>query len=139
MGMTAVKDAIILALEEREERWVDEVLEAARERLRFGWTQGAFGRTLAGKGQRKPDPDTVTFCLIGALTSAARAVGADVYTLRRAERLIGEALDNDVRVRLDHAHSYLPHWNDEPERTKEEVITLVDGTLQRRQDSLDRR
>ena len=132
--------ATALALDEREERWVDEVLTAAAERLRFGWTQGSHGKTLAGEPQRETDLDSVAFCLIGALASAARELGADVYTLRRAERSLAESLGGAIGVGFDrktgasmrHARHWLAVWNDNPARTKDEVVSLVERTLDRR-------
>jgi hypothetical protein len=138
---SATHELVNRPLDEREELWVDEVLEAAAARLRFGWTQGAFGRTLAGKGQRKPDLDSVAFCLIGALESAARSHGADTYTLRRAERSVCEALDAATAAGLsreaangrDHPHDMLQVWNDAPGRSEDEVVALVGRALERRE------
>jgi hypothetical protein len=87
-----VEVATVVALEEREERWVDEVLAEASERLRFGWTHGAFAETLAGERQAEVDTDSFAFCVLGPLASAADALRVDVYTLRRAERMVAEAL-----------------------------------------------
>ncbi len=148
--MSAVKDArvvaldereerwalTVVALDEREERWVDEVLEAAGERLRLGWIQGAFETTLTVNGQKTP-----AFCLVGALRSAARALRADGYTLQRAYRSVWESLDPEAKVRLDrpaapgmhNTHCLLSAWNEERGRTKDEVIALVEKTLERRQ------
>lgn len=148
--MSAVKDATVVALEEREERWaatvvaldqreerwVDEVLEAAGERLRLGWTQGAFETTRTVNGQKTP-----AFCLVGALRSAARALRADGYTLQRAYGSVWESLDPEAKVRLDrpattgmhNTHCLLSAWNEEPGRAKDEVIALVERTLERRQ------
>src|SRR5262245_40418903 len=106
--MTAVTDATaialrdkrwaetVVALDQREERWVDEVLEAAGERLRLGWTQGAFETTITVDGRRTP-----AFCLVGALRSAARALRADGYTLQRAHRSVWESLEPEAKARLD--------------------------------------
>ena len=126
----------VVALGEREERWIDEVLEAAGERLRLGWIQGAFEKTLTVNGQKTP-----AFCLVGALRSANRALGADGYTLQRAYRSVWESLDPEAKVRLDrpaapgmhNTRSLLSAWNDERGRTKDEVIALVERTLERRQ------
>jgi hypothetical protein len=132
--------ATVVALQEREEQWVDELLGAASERLRFGWTQGAFGETLAGERQQKADGDSVAFCLLGALASAARSLNADAYTLRRAERLVAEGVDTARWMGLmgDSApasrwpRSAIMAWNDECERGKEEVVALVERALRRR-------
>jgi hypothetical protein len=132
----------VVALDEREERWVDEVLEAAGGRLRLGWIQGAFETTLTVNGQKTP-----AFCLVGALRSAARALGADGYTLQRAYRAVWESLDPEAKVRLDrpanpgmhNTHCLLSAWNEERGRTKDEVIALVERTLERRQEAASRR
>jgi hypothetical protein len=145
--MTAVKNATaaldehekrwgetVDALDQREERWVDEVLEVAGERLRLGWTQGAFETTITVNGQK-----TRAFCLVGALRSAARALRADGYTLQRAHRSVWESLDPEAKARLHrpatpgmhNTHCLLSAWNEEPGRTKDEVIALVERTLER--------
>jgi hypothetical protein len=119
--------ATVVALEEREERWTDEVLEAASERLRFGWTQGVTATTVSGEQQSTPDADSAAFCLLGALTAAARALGADSYTRQRAERSIAEAIGADRRNTRA-----IAKWNDDPGRSKAEVIALVERALARR-------
>src|SRR5262245_4108770 len=124
------KDPVVVvtaaALEEREERWTDEVLEAAAERLRFGWTQGTFGEPLSGKRQWKADAASFAFCVLGALSHAAEALGADVYTLRKAERLVAETIRSDgwrgpggeAVLEKYGPRKMIATWNDEPGRSK---------------------
>ena len=57
--------AKVVALEERDERWTDEVLEAASERLRFGWTQGTLAMTLSGERQSAPTQIRGRFVCLG--------------------------------------------------------------------------
>jgi hypothetical protein len=133
--------ATVAALEEREERWTDEVLEGAKERLSFGWTQGTLAKTLDGERQGDPDEDSAAFCLLGALASAAAALGADVSTLRRAERLAADAISSGISVGESTKvvrHSRAPRrfliatWNDQPGRSKAEVIAVVERALEQR-------
>ena len=110
------------------------MLEAAGERLRLGWIQGAFETTLTVNEQKTP-----AFCLVGALRSATRALRADGYTLQRAYRSVWDSLDREATVRLDrpaapgmhNTHCLLSAWNEERGRTKDEVIALVERTLER--------
>jgi hypothetical protein len=124
-----VTDATVASLEEREERWTDEVLEAAGERLSFGWTQGSLAETLSGVPQATPDADSAAFCVLGALKSAAAGLGADVYTLWRAERLVADAIGSDERMLNPRA--VIAGWNDQPGRSKAEVIAVIDRALER--------
>jgi hypothetical protein len=121
--------ATLTALEEREERWTDEVLEAARERLEFGWTQGSLAETLSGVRQWTPDGDSAAFCVLGALKSAAAELRADVYTLWRAERLIVDAIGGDADTRW--RRGVIASWNDQPGRSKAEVIAMIGRALSR--------
>jgi hypothetical protein len=129
--MTAVTVTTAVALDEREERWTDDVLEAAKERLEFGWTQGSMAKTLHGMKQGAPDADSAAFCVLGALKSAAAELGADVYTLRRAERLVAATLGKNQRA-LERRWQ-IAKWNDATGRSKAEVIALLERTLSRRQ------
>jgi hypothetical protein len=123
----AMDTATIVAMQEREERWTDELLAAASERIAFGWVQRSMGVTLDGKPQMTTNEETIGYCLMGALSSAADALGADVYTLRRAERLLSEALG---MARWN--PSGVMAWNDHLGRGKDDVLQLIDKALSRR-------
>jgi hypothetical protein len=128
--MTAVRVGTADPFEEREEQWIDEVLEAAKERLEFGWTQGSIAETLDGMKQVAPDAQSAAFCLLGALKSGAAELGADVYTLRRAERLVAETIDRNKRA--FECRGLIAGWNDTAGRSKAEVIGVIERTLSRR-------
>jgi hypothetical protein len=117
----------IVAMQEREERWTDELLAAASERVAFGWVQGSMGVTLAGVAQMTTSEETVGYCVMGALSAAADALGADVYTHRRAERLLSEALGS-----AQWNPNGVMAWNDRSGRRKEEVLQLIEKSLSRR-------
>jgi hypothetical protein len=118
------------ALDEREKRWVEELLKAARSRLKSGWTQGSMAKTMFRVPQAAPDADSVSFCVLGALKSAAAELSADVYTLRRAERLVAEAISGNEPAFDRHALR-IAGWNDAAGRRKTEVIAVIDHALGR--------
>src|SRR5262245_46316384 len=136
----AMTRATDMALEEREECWTQEVLESATERLRFAWTQGAYGETLSGERQAVADEDSFAFCVLGALYRAAKELGADVYTLRRAERLIAETIRSEQPGGLHELtvsaesgpRNVIVHWNDAPGRSKADVIAVVEHAAAQR-------
>jgi hypothetical protein len=139
----------IVALQEREEDWTDELLAAAWDRITSGWTQGAMQIEVT---QPTPDASAAKFCLVGAIVAAARESHADVITRAYALRRLSEALGKDpcaeladltvvekagvdrtaAIAELTDNFSGLMHWNDQPRRRKEDVLGLIEKALARR-------
>jgi hypothetical protein len=123
------------------------VLEAVRAELEAGWVQGAWWSVTSADGDRQPTtgdaggrPAHVDgACLVGALARggpyAGRAVDA-VYDALWASR--GQAAAQAApggmpplpapEVRLARVR-LLTGWNDQAERTQEEVLAVVDRAI----------
>ena len=90
-----------------------EIYNAAAALIEKGWTQHALARTIEGFTCHPNSPLARSWCLTGAL----KAVSGD---------LIGPALVSNL---LDHARLgeaiCLPSWNDNPCRTKKQVIARL--------------
>ena len=126
------------------------VLEGARAELEAGWVQGSWWAVTAGEG-----PDHVDgVCLVGALVRAGtghstgtgrstssnsessenaatgRAVDAvyDALWASRGQPAPARQLVPSPQVRLARVRM-LTQWNDNPERTKAEVTTVVDRAI----------
>jgi hypothetical protein len=123
------------------------VLEGARAELEAGWVQGGWWSVISADGDRRlvtgdagGGPARINgACLVGALARggpyAGRAVDA-VYDALWASR--GQATARPVpgglppvpapEVRLARVRM-LTRWNDQAERTQEEVLAVVDRAI----------
>ncbi len=108
-----------------------EILRAARERIRTGWTQGAMARDAAQRRVQPEHPLACVWCAAGALfatttpheppeDSEARGVAMGLLTV--------EAKAWDPRV-ASLEQNPLVVWNDRPGRTQAEVIGLFDAAI----------
>jgi hypothetical protein len=77
------------------------------------WTQGAFARDSKGVYVDLYSEEAVSFCSVGAI---GRANCGEAYPHHKVV-----ALCNLLEVNL------LTKWNDDPDRTKEEVIAALRG------------
>ncbi len=94
---------------------VRDVLVKARELIATPdrWTKGAFARTEAGAIVPPDRPVAACWCAIGAL-----------------RRVTGDTGYRGAFVELQSAADYdLPHWNDAPERTHDEVLAAFDRAI----------
>ena len=102
------------------------ILERAAALVRVGWTQMAFARDAEGRICGESDDVACQWCMTGALERAIEAVpgvapslaqanayGAVCTAIRRCESIPSEAA---VRI---------PTWNDQPGRTKGEVLAVL--------------
>lgn len=107
-------------------RMRDEVLTGPEK-----WTQGYLARTK-GAGPIQPwNKDAVCFCLAGALDLVTHRGEAGNPGDWQARDIAHKELKG-VLNRLPDAHlrdEYIHVWNDEPERTYEQVIELLDKTI----------
>jgi hypothetical protein len=76
------------------------------------WCKGAFARTASGESVGSQDPGAVSFCLLGAIGKAYS--GSDSVPGAIAE--LSKLLPADISF---------TRWNDEPSRTKEEVLEVL--------------
>lgn len=80
------------------------------------WTRRSYARDANGRPVPIMDGKACSFCLVGALGRAAGGLaGAHL-----AERILSDEL-------MD----YAPDWNDDPERTHEEVIAVLDAAIEK--------
>ena len=93
-----------------------DLLRNASDRVACGWSQGADARAVDGCPVDVLDPDAASWSLLGALQSAAFAgPEAQVEEIRLAVAAIAELI----------ADPSLTHWNDQPERTAQDVHTVL--------------
>lgn len=79
-----------------------------------GWIQGFFG-----------GPGLGGYCLFGAWQIAAEELDSSP----EAMRIVDEALDARCDRHVRPGHRSHVDWNDEPGRTKEEVLALIEATI----------
>lgn len=108
------------------------MLEAAADVLdsgRVDWIQGDL--VLLGQRTKESEPEVLACCAVGAL-----AVGNFIHTNGVTQALTDLVEDNvssalvdilEQQLNLDPKYA-LVDWNDEPERTKQEVIDLFKNT-----------
>lgn len=98
------------------------------------WTKDAYcciadgkfaGATIPFTSKLHDQPErTIAYCLAGACDVVAARRLLDAEELRA--KLVAEL---PRRLRID--DFALEHWNDRPERTRDDVLALVDGALRR--------
>ena len=79
--------------------------EAASLIRKYGWVQGEYGGTEEG------------FCINGALYEAARLLGNPPLIYRRVRLRLLPLLPGAFRI---------SNWQDDPHRTVEDVLTLLE-------------
>lgn len=97
------------------EDFVIQNLEAIKSLIEQGWTQEVWARNAHGVPTNPHSLEAACFCLYGALKRVAnqnQRVENDLY------RLIGR-----------YALEGLVHFNDNPTRTKKEVLELLDKII----------
>ena len=124
------------------------VLEGARAELEAGWVQGGWWSVTSADGDRRlatgdagGSPAHVDgACLVGALARAGsfsnvgRAVDAVYDALWASRGQVSESSPGELppvpapEVRLARVRT-LTHWNDQAERTQEQVLALVDRAI----------
>lgn len=94
------------------------LLQNTRALIVRGWNQGTFAQNAKGEAVTSGDPEACSWCLIGALGTAAK----DHET----------AFDRayDILRKLMPIGSYsLSLWNDLPGRTQADVLALIDRAI----------
>lgn len=128
-----------------------ELLEQARALVAHGWVQDAFYVVRGRHGETRPvspfgllllsRADVVGACLVGAVAHASAAVDRRDRRGRAALAVdtLWESLQPDPAARADIAHPAvrsarvrdLARWNDEPGRSRDEVVELLDRAISR--------
>lgn len=97
-----------------------EILKAMRVKLANGWTQGVAARNANGVEVLSVDPKACSYCLMGALWSLGKVRRKSAVEIELIQTL------RDAGIK-----AMLPTYNDAPGRTKEEILALVDKTIER--------
>lgn len=95
-----------------------EVIEAVDQKLSSEdkWMKGFFAKNANGYNCYSTDPSAVKYCLVGAIDSVLNLLSEEYSELRRQTALLlGEIIPA----------SCISVWNDNPERTFQEVKTLL--------------
>ncbi|WZO97276.1 hypothetical protein EP7_004300 [Isosphaeraceae bacterium EP7] len=89
-------------------------LNEARKLVEKGWCKGTSARNAAGEPTGTTDVDAVAWCPYGAMGAIPGA--SFIRTTDRYRKSIGRLA--------------ISKWNDEPERTKEEVLAAFDRAIE---------
>lgn len=125
------------------------LLERARALVDAGWVQDAFYVVRDRHGELRPvSPfgllmltrgDVVGACLVGAVSHATgtldrragRRAQAAVAVDALHEALVGRPVDTPHPSARAGRVRELARWNDEPDRTREDVLALLDAAISR--------
>jgi hypothetical protein len=91
-------------------------LQLVRERLERGFCKDAFAVNATGEAVMVNDPGAVAWCLIGAINLEAVRLFPTDHRLIEAWAI----------------ESLLMAWGSDPNRTKEDVVSLIDRSIQRK-------
>lgn len=84
-----------------------------------GWIQGWLAKDCDGRDVFPNEDGANSFCMIGALACAAASSSNPLRTLASAKRAIEDVVGDNV-----------PSWNDDPTRTKQEVLEAFDRAIE---------
>lgn len=102
-----------------EAKTVKEVLIAARDILtNTGWCQGQYWRNSQGRFAAKRE-DIASACAVGS-----------ILQVDASQELRNKALDTIEGL----TGIFLPTWNDDPKRTKEEVLQVFNKAIEEASD-----
>ncbi len=97
-----------------------EGLKRAKELIERGWTQNTLARATDGAPTATFAEDAVSFCISGACVRGAMEIGLPVWKLDGAI---------EAALRKHGYHRRIANWNDQPKRTKEEVLALMEEAI----------
>lgn len=90
------------------------------------WTQGAFARTASGVIAGPEDDDAVCFCPLAAITRAAEG---DATARRAAEKALALVIERPPLPSFCRQIPTVIVWNDQVERTHDDVIAAFDRAI----------
>lgn len=96
---------------------ISEVLELTRKIVENGWIQGLSAIDVYGRTCDPTDDDVIRCCLKGAIRRAEWQLFRKSTLNSGALLVLNELLPEGQTV---------VYWNDRPERTKTEVLELID-------------
>lgn len=100
------------------------LLDDARAMIERGWSQGADARDGAGHAVKPWCPDARMWSLLGALVAALEAA-----TDRNEGLEVGELAVACIALAAVIDHDSLESWNDDPTRTRADVLAALDRAL----------
>lgn len=106
-----------------------QILVETRKLIEQGWIQGVNARNEYGASVASGSPDATCWCLQGGLLRVAR----DLNKSGRDIMLVADVLDNTALLR---GSNDLVNYNDTPGRTKDEVLQLIDDTINSLEDNV---
>lgn len=113
------------------ERFIN-ALRQIRATVAQGWTKGTNAVDHGGETVYSNSAQAVAWCLLGAI---ARTTD---YTEDTVHDELADELIDAVRAAIDRLPTSTPEvietrqittWNDDPERTQDEVLALLDGMI----------
>jgi hypothetical protein len=107
-----------------------EMLRKARGFLERGWAQGSFAVDAEGEKVVPGDDSACAWCVQGSLLAASN------WKASAETELITTVLLEYSRKGRSPESASIVKWNDTPGRTKEEVLTLFDKTIERLESEL---
>ena len=107
------------------------LLEKTKEIVERGWTQGRSAETQFGKTCSPKSPFAHNWCLIGACELTFHECMLEKDDWREWVSLLRRILwDTDGPWSCANGKS-LVEWNDAPERTKADILALLDAAIER--------
>jgi hypothetical protein len=103
------------------------VRQVAAKYVEKGWCQQVAAMNLRGATVCSTSPEACRWCVIGAISRAAAEC-------KRPESFQPVGVLQDMTVvavmnQIEREWGSLTHWNDDKERTQEEVVALLRGQL----------
>ena len=112
-------------------------LERTKEYVKKGWTQEHEANDIFGNPVSIDDERAAEWCLFGGLKMAYYELeeepngGGLIKWIHEATRSFHDAVDDDYDKYFFEGLQRMVWWNDEPLRTQEEVVELLDNTIAR--------
>lgn len=103
---------------------VRELLIVARALVDRGWTQRVEALNGKGKPVWARNPQSVCWCLAGALDRAAYLLHQPDVLVDEIGHILAQKLGFDFEDLAE-----VVNWNDAPERTQAEVVALLDSLI----------
>ena len=102
-----------------------ETFKEGRKRVKAGWTQGIWARDITGATVATDDSSAVEWCAIGAVKGPNQ--NAALHWLRHVIQLEMDPMEVEVLILAQ----FIIDWNDEKDRTQEEVVAAFDEVIRR--------
>ncbi len=105
-----------MKLDKDRQQYVKQALELIKQ----GWIQQHFARNAVGDVVASTSSNATCFCLVGALNRVTERDEPSRAVIKNALRQKAFPEGNDVT---------LTEWNDEKDRTQNEVVQLLESVL----------